>query len=71
MKADNWADPMPEETARRVVGSKHFDWCMAQGAGFCAVYASAAWAANEPEKYAAYKCAERLVNEQQRPMVKA
>ncbi len=52
-----WHNPMNVETARRVLGSAHFDYAVEQGAGFCESRANGAWMANTPESYAAYICA--------------
>jgi hypothetical protein len=60
MEKSYWHDEMSEEVARSVLGSKHFDWSVQQGAGFCACRAAGAWQANTPESFGAYKAAERI-----------
>ncbi|NML31807.1 hypothetical protein [Paraburkholderia antibiotica] len=58
--SDWWCDPMPEDMARRVLGSAHFDWTVGQGAPSCAARAAGAWQANLQEYFGAYKAAERV-----------
>lgn len=55
-----WHDVMDEETARRVLGYRHFDYCVKQGAAFCAMRAGGSWQANLQESYGAYKCAQKV-----------
>jgi hypothetical protein len=55
-----WHQQMSEDMARRVLGSDHFDWSVAQGAGFCAGRAMGSWQANAQESYGAYRTAERV-----------
>ena len=55
-----WHADMDEATARRVLGTRHFTWAVAQGSAFCASRAGFAWQANAQESFGAYKAAERL-----------
>jgi hypothetical protein len=54
-----WHDEMSEEVARRVLGSRHFDYAVLQGEAFCIAAHGGAWQANDPEHYGAYRCAAR------------
>lgn len=55
-----WHKSMSEETARRVLGDKHFEWAVSQGESYCKAQAGWAWMANTPETYAAYGVAAKL-----------
>lgn len=57
---DYWNDTMHEATARRVLGSGHFEYAVAQGAAFCRSRATAAWSANNSESFAAYNKAAEI-----------
>lgn len=58
--SDYWNDTMHEATARRVLGSGHFDYAVAQGAAYCKARAMVAWSANTPETFAAYNKAAEI-----------
>ncbi|GMG89638.1 hypothetical protein Cmtc_08580 [Cupriavidus sp. TKC] len=60
---DYWHDLMPEEVARRVLGSGHFDFAVAQGPAFCATRAAGAWQANLPESFGAYHAAKKIAEQ--------
>ena len=60
MATDYWREEMPEDVARRVLGDKHFDYIVGQGAGYCAGKAHGAWMCNNMDAYGAYRTAERL-----------
>lgn len=53
-----WHKNMSEEVARRVLGSRHFDYAVSRGAAYCHSQAGGAWMANEPELFGAYRAAE-------------
>jgi len=54
---------MPEETARRVLGTEHFDYVVERGAAYCSSRAAGSWYANLQESFGAYKAAERIAME--------
>lgn len=58
-----WHDEMSVEIARSVLGARHFDYSVQQGAAFCSSRAGFAWQANNQEHYGAYKAAERAAKD--------
>lgn len=66
-----WHEPMTEETARRVLGTAHFDYAVTQGPAFCAGRAAGSWNANLPESFGAYKAAERIAEQRKNAVLDA
>lgn len=60
---DYWREPMAEDMARHILSDKHFEWAVAQGAGYCAGRAHGSWMSNAQESFGAYSTAKRIATE--------